>query len=320
MSEWKRLTLCGHKIPAGRQKTILVDIARLHTRTAFDLPVIIHKAKEPGPVVLLTAGIHGDEINGVEVLRRMIRHKKLIPEKGMVICIPVVNIFGFLNHQRYFPDGRDLNRCFPGSKNGSLASRFARFIMTEICPSVDCIIDLHTGGASRNNSPQIRYNPEDPMATELAKAFGCRFLIPSKIRDKSFRQAATQIGKSVIMFEGGRSMDISADVCEKAEDGISRVLHFLSIQSAGQLEERQQLIVDKSTWVRSNYSGMFTPRVTNGAPVSKGEVLGLVSDPFGQFEHKIKAPAAGLVFCINEYPIVNQGDAILNLATRFSST
>lgn len=306
----------------GYGKTVLhLDIAKLHTGTPIDLPVIIHRARKQGPTVLLTAGIHGNEINGVEIVRQIIRKKYNVPVIGTIICIPVVNVFGFLNQERAFPDGRDLNRMFPGTKQGSLAGRFAHNIMHEIVPHVDYIIDYHTGGDERFNFSQIRIDANDVESLELAKVFGTKFILNSENRSKSFRQAATDLGKKVLLFEGGKSLDLDRIVTQKAIQGTAKVLRYLHManknveQEITETEGEEQFIIQQTTWVRAPLSGMYRNFVKLGSWVHKGETLGTISDPYGVSEKKINSPCDGYVICSNHAPIVNQGDALMHIST-----
>ena len=205
------LNILGHQIALGERKTINLNIAKLYTSTKVEIPIIVERAKKPGPTVLITAGVHGDEINGVEVVRQLIRKKINRPIKGTVICIPVLNVFGFLSMDRNFPDGRDLNRVFPGTKNGSLASRFAYQFTEEILPVADICLDFHTGGASRFNAPQVRIDSKDSENLELAKVFNAPFILLSKNIDKSYRSTCAKMNKKVILFEGGKSHFDSTD-------------------------------------------------------------------------------------------------------------
>jgi uncharacterized protein len=191
----RKIVILGEQINAGQKRILNLDIARLHTHTKVEIPVIVERAREDGPVLLLNAGIHGNELNGVEIIRELLAKKYTKPEKGMVISIPTLNVFGFLNQSREFPDGKDLNRSFPGSKNGSLASIFAYHMMKEIVPHIDYCIDFHTGGAQRFNTSQIRISKKDSDLLELAKVFNPRFIVFASEREKSFRQAATALGK-----------------------------------------------------------------------------------------------------------------------------
>lgn len=308
--------------PINYGKTVVnFEIAKLHTRTPLSIPIIIERAKEPGPAVLITAGIHGDEVNGVEIVRQIISKGYNKPEKGMIICIPIVNVFGFLNQERKFPDGRDLNRSFPGSPKGSLASRFAHFIIKKIVPHADYILDFHTGGASRFNFSQIRYNPNDTECEKLAKVFGTKFILRSSTRDHSFRDVASSLGKKVLMFEGGKSIHLDRIVTKSGIDGVLRVLNELKLRDfSNQIDSKydaeEPIIVTSSSWVRAKYSGMFRSDRANGSYVEKGTRIGTITDPFGDFERVVRAPWDGYIICVNHHPITNQGDALFHITSQ----
>ncbi|NNJ56283.1 MAG: succinylglutamate desuccinylase/aspartoacylase family protein [Bacteroidia bacterium] len=311
------LNILNQEIGYGRTKLNL-DIAKLHTGTRLEVPVIIERSKKPGPTLLLIAGIHGNEVNGVEIVRQIISAKYNKPTCGTVICIPVVNVFGFLNQKRQFPDGRDLNRVFPGSKKGSLASRFAYAIMQHIVPVVDYIIDYHTGGDSRFNYSQIRIDKNDNECLELAKIFGSRFILHSKNRDKSFRKSATDLGKKVLLFEGGRSLYLDKMVTKSAIEGTLKVMHHLKIRDfeeeiSTMPTEENHHIITKSVWLRANRSGMYRKIPRLGQYVEKGQLIGTISDPYGNFEKPVKATTNGFIICSNQASLVNQGDALVHI-------
>jgi predicted deacylase len=313
------IEVLGKVISQGKGLQINLDIAKLHTRTKIEVPIIIERAKEPGPTLLITGGIHGDEINGVEIVRQLISKGYHKPQKGMVICIPVVNIFGFLNQTRQFPDGRDLNRVFPGAKGGSLASIFAYHLMKEIVPLADFCLDFHTGGANRFNAPQVRVNDGDEESLELAKVFGAPFIMKSKRREKSYRDSAIKLGKKVLLYEGGKSLDIDKSVTKVGVKGALNLMHHLGIRDfTKELESKSKganpIVVDASKWIRANYSGMFRSNAVLGKLYARGDKIGSISDPFGFFEKDVKAPVKGYVFCINHAPIVNKGDAIIHMS------
>lgn len=316
----KEIEVLGHVISKGKGMQINLDIAKLHTRTKIEVPIIVERAKKPGPNLLITGGIHGNEVNGIEIVRQIISKKYNKPDAGMVICIPVVNIFGFLNQSRQFPDGRDLNRVFPGSSRGSLASRFAYHIIKEIAPLVDYCIDFHTGGDTRFNIPHIRVNEGDEKSLILAKKFATPFIIQTKSREKSFRETMVKLGKKVILFEGGKALSIDNSVTQQGVAGALKVMGHLGIRDFK--EELQSfkntkvkpIMVTKSKWIRARYSGMFHPMVDLGAKINKSDIIGSITDPFGDFERKVKAGFSGYVICVNESPIVNQGDALFHLS------
>lgn len=315
----KDIKILGKKVPKGKRTSIKLDIAKLHTRTKIEVPVIIERAKKDGPCVLITGGIHGDELNGIEIVRQIISRKYNKPTAGMVICIPIINIFGFLNQSRVFPDGRDLNRVFPGSAGGSLASRFAHCLMTEIIPHADYCIDFHTGGSKRFNAPQIRVG-DDAETLQLAKAFNAPFIIKAKHREKSFRDTCVKKGKKVLLFEGGKSLSINREIVEAGVTGSIKVMHHLNMRDyTTELEQykttpaTKTIVIKKTSWIRADYSGLFYPAVKTGTHVKKGAVLGIISGPFGDFEKEVKTPYSGYVICTNQSAIVNQGDALVHI-------
>ncbi|SOE20534.1 hypothetical protein SAMN06298216_1023 [Spirosomataceae bacterium TFI 002] len=315
------MVILGTEIGIG--KTVLsLDIAKLHTRTSLDVPIIIQRSKTPGPTLLLMAGIHGDEVNGVEIVRQIIQKKFNKPTRGTIICIPVVNVFGFLNQERKFPDGRDLNRVFPGSEKGSLAARFANSIIKEIVPHIDYCIDFHTGGGNRFNYSQIRIDGTIPECLELATAFGSKFILDSPLRDKSFREAASRLGKKVLLFEGGKNIHLDKNVTKRAIKGTLQVIQHLGMRDFTQelsemnIPNEPQFLIKKSTWIRANLSGMYRRRVSIGQKVLKGEVFGSISDPYGDFEKNVKTTHTGFVIGSSHSPIVNQGDALIHISTE----
>ncbi|KAF0239449.1 MAG: succinylglutamate [Prolixibacteraceae bacterium] len=313
----RKIVILGEQINSGQKRILNLDIARLHTHTKVEIPVIVERAREDGPVLLLNAGIHGDELNGVEIVRELLAKKYTKPEKGMVISIPTLNVFGFLNQTREFPDGKDLNRSFPGSKNGSMASIFAYHIMKEIVPHIDYCIDFHTGGAQRFNTSQIRISKKDSNLLELAKVFNPRFIVFASERDKSFRQAATALGKKVLLFEGGKSLDFKQRVTQRGVNGTLRVMHHLGMRDfSGELENVKSngiIEIYKSAWLRAKNSGLYRFFVKDGSKVEKGDVIGSISDPYGRFEYKIRIPQSGYIIGLNHAPIVYKGDAIVHL-------
>ncbi len=320
MNKSKPLTILGEIILAGESKTIDMEIARLHTTTKLKIPVIIERSLVDGPVVLLSAGIHGDEINGVEIVRQIIIQKINKPKTGTIICIPIINMFGFVNKSREFPDGRDLNRVFPGSKNGSLASRFAFHILKEIMPVVDFAVDFHAGGASRFNAPQIRIAPNNLELNNLADIFDAPFTLYSKNIAGSFRNASDKLNVKMLLFEGGKSLDINNQIALEGVNGTKRLLNYL-----GMLSDKHKIVhqlkktiyIEKSGWLRAKCSGLFIDNNFIGTFVKKGEVLGTITDPFGKFEQKVKAPNNGYVINANHSPIVYEGDAIYHLSNTF---
>ena len=319
MTASKPLVILKETILAGESKTINMEIAKLHTMNKLKIPIIVERSKLDGPTVLFTACLHGDEINGTEIVRQLIVQKINKPKRGTIICIPIINIFGFINKTREFPDGRDLNRVFPGSKTGSLASRFAYYILKDIIPHVDYAIDFHAGGASRFNAPQIRIVPENPELKELSDVFNAPFTLYSKNISGSFRNSCDKLGVKMLLFEGGKSLDINEEVTNDAIEGTKRFLDHLDMlnpRKKANIKSKKPIYIEKSNWVRAKYSGMFHGMVKIGSFIKKGELIATISDPYGKVEHKMKAPHDGYVINVNDAPIVYQGDAIFHISTH----
>ncbi|SFT76701.1 hypothetical protein SAMN05216474_2280 [Lishizhenia tianjinensis] len=300
-------------VQPGKKAIINLEVAKLHTASPVNIPIIVEHSKKKGPTLLLLGGVHGDEINGIEIVRKIVRSGLNKPQRGTIICIPVLNIFGFLNFMRELPDGRDLNRSFPGTASGSLASQFAFAFMKHIAPLADIIIDIHTGAAQRNNYPQIRCDFSNPQALELAEVFDAPFIKDSKLIPKSLREAVSKKGKNIILFEGGKANRIDPFILEEGIRGIKRVMHHLDMIDECDDLQRGSTLLKNSKWLRSPLSGMFDLRVLNGSYVEKGTIIGVISDPFGKYERSFKSPMNGYIFAVNESPIVNKGDAIFHI-------
>lgn len=316
----KRFSILGKEILPGQSVELSMNVAKLHTHTPVQVPVFVDRAEKDGPVLLLMAGMHGDEINGMEIVRRVIRKKWNRPNAGTIICLPVFNIFGYLNVTRELPDGRDLNRCFPGAKNGSLASQFAFQFMKEIAPHVDLVIDFHTGAAQRSNIPQIRCLISDPVSMELAHVFSPPFIVHSTYISKSVREALNKINKKILLFEGGKANSIDEYIVEEGLAGIQRVLNHLHMRAfKTEVPARKPIVIESSKWLRAPISGVFLSQSKNGDLVHEGSVLGIVCDPYGGIEKKVRAHMEGYIICVNEAPLVNKGDAIFHIGTSIDN-
>jgi predicted deacylase len=317
MKNIKPIIILGESILPGESKTIDMEIAKLHNTAKLKIPIIVRRSKIDGPIVLFSAGIHGDEINGIEIVRQLITKKINKPKKGTIICIPIINMFGFINKSRKFPDGRDLNRVFPGTKNGSLASRFAYYMLTEIMPLVDYAVDFHAGGASRFNAPQIRLAPNNPELITLANVFNAPFTLFSKNVPGSFRNASHKLNVKMLLFEGGKSLDINESVSDAGVQGVKRLLSHLDMldpkHSIEELES-ETIYIEKSSWIRAQCSGLLHDNGCIGRYVQKGTLLAVITDPFGEFERKVNAPNDGYIINANLSPLVYQGDAIYHIS------
>lgn len=316
------LTILDTKIYPGESKEVNFDVANLHTSTPVNIPIIVERAKKPGPIVLFTAGIHGDEVNGIEIVRQLIAKGINKPKCGTIICMPVINVFGFINLKREFPDGRDLNRVFPGTNNGSLASRVAYKLINQVLPYVNYIMDFHTGGADRFNAPQIRIMNKNKQLNDLAKSFGAPFVLYSKNVSRSFRHTCFKLGKPLLLFEGGKSIHIDETITNSGVNGAKRVLKNLDMLSAKfkvSQPKKETVFIEESKWQRAKYSGMFRATITIGKYVEKGDVLGNITDPYGKFNYGVKAPNSGYIINVNESPIVYQGDALFHISTKLEA-
>lgn len=311
------LHLFGEKINPGESRIINFLSANLYTNTEVKVPVIIERAHEPGPTVLITSGIHGDEFNGVEIVRQFISKKLNKPRRGTIICVPILNILGFLRMDRYFPDGRDLNRSFPGFRKGSLASRFAFRFTHELLPVADLCMDFHTGGAKRFNAPQIRISQGDEESLKFAQIFNAPFTVYSKILKKSYRSICVKLGIPYIIFEGGMTKDNNKEIAQQGVNGIKRVLKSLEMLKEKTTVEtpiKNTIFIQKTHWIRANYSGLIHHKIAIGNFVEKGDHIATITDPYGHFKRQIKAQEEGYVININKGPLVFEGDAILNIS------
>lgn len=313
----KEFSIAGQLIKPGERKWITLETASLYDFTTICLPVEVIRGKEEGPVLFVSAAIHGDEINGVDIIRRLLKHKQLKKINGTLIAIPIVNVFGFNTKSRYLPDRRDLNRCFPGSENGSLAAQLAYVFMEEIVKKSTHGIDLHTGAIHRSNLPQIRGCFDDEETKQLAESFGVPVMVHSDLRDGSLREAAREHNIPMLLFEGGEALRFNESVTRAGLRGILNVM-----QAIGMLEYNKNTYVPpesfhahSSHWLRAPYSGIFYAKKKLGDHVQKDQVLGFVSDPFGRHRYDIKARLDGIVIGVSTIPLLNKGDAVFHVAT-----
>jgi predicted deacylase len=312
-SDWD---LAGTPIRPGQQERIAIKIGRLPTGTLIDIPVYAYRAEEPGPCLLIQAGLHGDEINGVEVVRRLMENQLFQVQRGSVLAVPVLNIYGFIHFSRDLPDGKDVNRSFPGSSRGSLARRIAYHYRKQVMQHIDLAVDLHTGGGQRHNYPQVRYTPGDRQGEELARAFQAPVFFESRLIKGSFRQTAFDMGKPAIVFEAGESKRFDEQAIREGMQGVLHLMKHLDMirEVPALYQERFPSVhLQKRTWLRAPMAGMFVPEVLNGSQVLKGQELGLVTDTYGKRKKRIAAPFDGHIICTNHQAVVNQGDALFHI-------
>lgn len=310
------LSIAGIRIPRGSVRRLDIPVARLSTGTFLSLPVRVVRGRKAGPTVWLDAALHGDEINGVEIIREVL--EQLDPDhlRGTVIAVPIVNVFGFVAENRYLPDRRDLNRSFPGSPAGSLARRLAHLFMQEIVTQCTYGIDLHTGSDDRTNHPHIRANLKDRETRRLAEAFGAPLMLHSKTIDGSLRAAAGKLGIRCLVYEAGEAGRFNADAVDHGVHGILRFLAALRMGVDAPALEAESVRVEKTRWVRANQGGVLRLRVAPGQRLKRGQIIGTISDAFGDEGMTLKAPAAGVVLGLTEHPLVHRGDAVVHIATR----
>jgi predicted deacylase len=302
-------------VAPGRTATGELPISRLVTGTQISLPIQVVHGRKPGRTVWISAAVHGDEIAGVEIIRRVTRSLNARTMSGTLIAVPIVNVHGFLNGDRYLPDRRDLNRSFPGSPNGSLAARIANLFMTEIVKRCDVGIDLHTGSDHRTNLPHVRGDLDDPETRKLAEAFGAPIMLHARVRDGSLRAAATESGATMLLFEGGEAWRFDAPAIEVGARGVRRVLAELAMIDPDDTAEFARPVESRrSTWVRARRSGLALLQTELGATVQQGELLGVIHDSVGKRLSRITAPRHGMVIGHIQHPLVNQGDAVVHLA------
>lgn len=307
----------GCEVKPGQQATVNIPVARLHTHTEMTMPVHVVRGRQAGPVLFVCAAIHGDEILGVEIIRRLINSRRLGRMRGILMAVPVVNVFGFIDHNRYLPDRRDLNRFFPGSETGSLASRLASIFMQEVAGCSTHGIDLHTGSHHRSNLPQIRARLDDPQTRALAEAFGAPVIIDANVRDGSLRQAVMEKGIPMLLYEAGEALRFDEAAIRTGIKGILSVMRHIGMLPGSDVAgaaRKSPLIARATTWVRAAKSGILRAGVPLGRIVRENERLGVIADPFGENEEKVLAPASGVIIGHTNLPLVHEGDAIFHIA------
>jgi len=311
------ITIGDVSVMAGERRTIDLPIARLYSHNAMTMPVHVIHGKKEGSCLFICAAIHGDEINGVEIVRRLLRLKLLKLLKGTLIAIPIVNVYGFINKSRYLPDRRDLNRSFPGSYKGSLASNIARLFMDEIVDKCTHGIDLHSGANHRINLPQLRVYLDDPEVERLAHAFGAPVIINARLRDNSLREAVIEKGIPMILYEAGESLRFNEHAIQFGLKGIISVMRELDMlpkRKKTRKKLREPIVVEETSWVRAPKSGIINSPLQLGSVINNGDVMASIFDPFGENEEQVIAPVDGIIIGCLQLPLVHQGDALFHIA------
>ncbi|MBO6782844.1 MAG: succinylglutamate desuccinylase/aspartoacylase family protein [Alphaproteobacteria bacterium] len=308
--------IAGTVVPAGTRATVGIPLSVLSDHTPMTLPVQVIHGRREGPVGFVSAAVHGDEIIGVEIIRRLARVAALRRLSGTLLLVPIVNTFGFISHSRYLPDRRDLNRSFPGSETGSLASQLAHRFLNDVVARCDFGIDLHSAAVNRENLPQIRVNPDDARSMDLAKVFGAPVIIKSPLRDGSLRSAAHKREVPVLVYEAGEGLRFDEFSIRVGVKGVLRVLQYSGMTASRSIKAAaiESPVARKSSWMRAPAGGILRALRKSGDTVKKGEVLGIISDPFGEEETEVAAATGGLVIGRTNLPVVNQGDALFHVA------
>lgn len=311
----------GVKIAPGTRRNVELPVSQMPDHTPVTMPVHVVHGRRAGPVMFVSAAIHGDEVIGVEVVRRLLRAAPVSRLAGTLLAVPLVNSFGFLSHSRYLPDRRDLNRCFPGHASGSLAARLAHLFMTEIVARSDIGIDLHSAAIRRENLPQIRLTPGNARLEDLGRAFAAPVMLKSKLREGSLRLAAEEQGVDVLLYEAGEGLRFDEYAARAGVSGILRVMHELKMIGAKGVPRTKvrPLAAERSSWFRSPLGGLLRTYRTIGDLVESGEVLGVVSDPFGDVETEVISDMAGIIIGRTNMPVVNEGDALFHIALTTSA-
>ncbi len=314
------LHIGGMLVKPGQRVTLDLPMASLYSHAPMSLPLQVIHSKRDGPHLFVSAAIHGDEINGVEIIRRLLRLPLLNKLRGTLLAVPIVNVYGFVNRSRYLPDRRDLNRSFPGSDKGSMAARLAEMFLEEIVTRSDYGIDLHTGAIHRENLPQIRANLDDPETARIASAFHVPVLLNSDLRDGSLRQIAAEHGIPILLYEAGEALRFDERAIRAGVKGIVAVMRSIGMLPASSRARQptEPLVARASSWVRAGRSGILRITCPLGARVRKDEVIGIISDPFGQLELEVKSCCSGIIIGRTNLPLVNEGEALFHIA-RFES-
>lgn len=312
----------GLTVEAGQRRLIDLPVSKLSNHTPVTLPVHVLHGLQPGPTMFVSAAIHGDELNGVEIIRRILRTLQPGNISGTLLCVPVVNAYGFIGRSRYLPDRRDLNRAFPGSSSGSLASRLANLLLTEVVRRSQIGIDLHTAAVHRVNLPQIRAAyAKRPRTRELAEAFGCEVVLESPERAGSLRKAASDVGVDVLVYEGGEGLRFDEFAIKAGVDGVANVMLKIGmlqlpdgVEPIVDPKHRPPVFANASKWVRAPEGGVFRTHKRIGDAVSDNELVGVVANPYDDVDVEVRSPRRGIIVGRTTLPIVNMGDALFHLA------
>lgn len=312
------LVIAGRRVQPGERARVDIPLPSLYTQTPVLMPVHVFQGRRPGARLFVTASIHGDEINGVEIIRRLLLQKSLQRLSGTLLAVPVVNVYGYVRQSRYLPDRRDLNRSFPGSDKGSLAARLAATLIGEVVADSTHGIDLHTGALHRENLPQIRVTLDaDARMPALAEAFGTPVILDAEVRPGSLRAAAIERAIPLLLYEGGEALRFDEFAVRAGLRGILGVMRHLGMirgHAGRKTLEPKPVVARSSLWVRADRSGVLLSLTPLGACVKKGDTLGIITDPFRHADEPVLAPASGIVIGRTNLPLVTEGEGIYHIA------
>lgn len=312
----KPIKIYNTLIEAGQNVVIKIPVGRIPSGNIISIRAHVYRGPRVGPCMVALGGVHGDEVNGVEIVRRSVEQGIFTHlHAGTVIAIPLLNVYGFINFSRDVPDGKDVNRRFPGNATGSLASRVARIFTREILPVIDFGIDFHTGGRGHYNYPQVRFTSDHLPSAELAKAFGAPFTIEAKPVKSSLRRTAVDLNKAIIVYEGGENLRFDEFSIQQGILGMKRVMEYKGMFTEAAPAEASKYF-EHTSWLRSPRSGMFHWVKCSGEQVKKDEVLAFITDPFGEERTQVKAKHSGFIIGHNNTPVVSQGDALFHIASN----
>ena len=316
MTANKSIQIGDAVVGPGQRADVSLPVADLYTSTSLHMPVKVICGRKAGPVLFVSAAVHGDELNGVEVIRRLLRLKALRSLRGTLLAVPIVNVHGFLDQSRYLPDRRDLNRSFPGSAKGSIASRLAHLFINEIMSKADYGIDLHTGAINRSNLPQIRANLDDAETLDIAMAFGAPVVIDSNIRDGSLRACASERGMPMLIYEAGEALRFDETCIRAGLRGALNVMRHIGMLPKKKTLKHVTPVVARSTqWVRAGTSGIVNAKARLGSTIANGQRLATISSPLGDEQEDVIAPFDGIVIGRSNLPLAHEGDALFNLSS-----
>lgn len=311
---WGDLEFDGHVVPPGESAEVRLSVGESYTAEELTVPVTVMHGAKPGPRLFLTASIHGDELNGVGIIRDLLHDHPWNSLRGTLVAVPVANVPGFLIQDRRLPDRRDLNRSFPGNAKGSLTARLAHVLFQKVIAPSDFGIDLHTGGGERTNYPQLRCDLADATTRDLGRAFGCTFILGGAGPDRSLRRTALKKGVPTIVYEAGSPRRFERPFIEKGKTGVVNVMRHLGMLPGEPELPELTFEIDTTHWVRARVGGILDLKVALGQPVKKGEELSLNTNPFGRERSALKAPHAGAVLGLTNLPLVHPGDAVCHIA------